>query len=44
MPFGLASMTPAKSGEYSVRKAIPADEYKKLYDQGWEAKLTLPTA
>jgi hypothetical protein len=45
MPFGLASMTRAKSGEYSVRKAIPADardEYKKLYDQGWEAKLTLP--
>jgi hypothetical protein len=45
MPFVLVSMSRAKSGAYSVRKAIPADvrdEYKKLYDQGWEAKLTLP--
>jgi hypothetical protein len=47
MPFGLASMTRAKSGAYSVRKAVPADvrdEYKKLYGPGWEANLTLPTS
>jgi hypothetical protein len=47
MPFGLASMTLAKSGAYSVRKAIPADvcpEYKRLYGLSSEATLTLPAA
>jgi hypothetical protein len=45
MPFGLASMTRAKSGAYSVRKAIPADvrpEYKRLFGLSSEATLTLP--
>ncbi len=47
MPFGLASMTRANSGAYSVRKAIPADvrdEYERLYGQRWEAKLRLPAS
>jgi hypothetical protein len=38
-------MTRAKSGAYSVRKAIPADvrdEYERPYGQRWEATLTLP--
>jgi hypothetical protein len=45
MPFGLATMTRAKSGAFSVRKAIPADvrdEYKRLYGLSSEATLTLP--
>jgi len=44
MPFALVSMSRAKSGAYSVRKAIPADVrdgYERLYGQRWEAKLTL---
>jgi hypothetical protein len=45
MPFGLATMTRAKSGTFLVRKAIPADvraEYKRVYGLSSEATLTLP--
>src|SRR5262252_8738868 len=45
MAFGMAALSRSKSGAYTARKSIPKDvqdEYERLFDHRWEAKLTLP--
>src|SRR5262245_43936618 len=45
MPFRMAALNRLKSGAYTARKGIPKDvqdEYERLFDYRWEAKLTLP--
>jgi hypothetical protein len=45
MALRMTSLNRMKNGEFVARKSIPADvreAYARLYNKGWEERLTLP--